>query len=420
MEDTGTNVELVLLGILGCVIVYSLLTKSLARTVLTLPIVFVAIGYAASGSIPALGSSQELRGVARFLAEITLVLVLFADASHVRFARLKQAYMIPLRMLIVGMPLTIGLGTLFVFWISPASGLAVSLLTAAVLTPTDAALAQSVVSSPDVPQKLRQTINVESGLNDGLALPFVLFGAILASAGMSDANTDGLATMAITQVLLAPIVGIVIGWTVARALDLANDRDWIIESAQGVVFLAAAFASFLASELIGGNGFISAFVAGAVFGNTYRHDIHFISEFMEGAGQLLTMTAFLVFGALMLPEGLRHASVVTVMIALGFLTLIRMLPIWLSLAGTELNLKEKLFVGWFGPRGLASILFTLIMMDEFDFPDEEELLACVSLTVLWSVILHGISSAPLAKRIGRGSLTVDKQSNPRLERLKKE
>lgn len=208
--------------------------------------------------------------------------------------------------------------------------------------------------------------------------------------------------------MLGPLAGIVIGWTAARALDLANDRNWIIESAQGIVFLAAAFVSYLVSELVGGNGFISAFVAGAVFGNTYRHDIHFISEFMEGTGQLLTMAAFLVFGALMLPDGLQHASLIAVTVSLGFLTVVRMLPIWLSLAGTQMGWREKLFVGWFGPRGLASILFTLIMMEKFDFPNEEELLACVSLTVLFSVILHGISSAPLAKYIGRNSTSDDK------------
>jgi len=401
MGVMGPNIELILLGILVCVIVFSLLTKVVDRTVLTLPIVFVAVGFLSAPLTEVLGTAEELRGSARLLAEITLILVLFADASHVRFASLKNAFAIPLRMLIIGMPLTIALGTLAVFLISPQSGLALSLLTAAVLTPTDAALSQTVVTSPDVPKRLSQSINVEGGLNDGLVLPFVLLGAILASTNLQE--TDGLALFAITQVVLGPIVGIAVGWGAARALDLAQRREWIIESAQGIVFLATAFVSYLAAELVGGNGFIAAFVAGAVFGNTYRHDIHFIREFMEGAGQLLTMAAFLVFGALMLPDGLAHIALPTVMIAIGFLTIVRMLPIWMCLIGTKLVLKEKLFLGWFGPRGLASILFTLIVMDEFEFANEEELLACVSLTVALSVLFHGLSATPLAKRIGRGS-----------------
>jgi NhaP-type Na+/H+ or K+/H+ antiporter len=401
MPHLELNVELVFLGILGCVIVYSLLTKAISRTVLTLPIIFTLIGLAASNPIELLAPPEVLDQSKRLLAEITLVLVLFADASRVRFSQLKDNYPIPMRMLLIGMPLSIALGTVVVFWLSPQGGVAMALLTAAVLTPTDAALGQAVVSSPDVPAQLSQTINVESGLNDGLALPFVLLGAIMASAGAGEVHTDGLALKVVLQVVLGPLAGIAIGWSVARGLDAVRDRDWVVESAQGVVFLATAFAAFLGAEVMGGNGFIAAFVAGAVFGNTYQHGLHFIHEFMEGQGQLLTMAAFFIFGALLLPDGLAHVTPVTVAVAILFLSIVRMGPIWLSLAGTGLTLQDKLFLGWFGPRGLASILFTLIMMDEFDFPNEQELLACVSLTVALSILLHGLSAIPLSRRIGR-------------------
>jgi NhaP-type Na+/H+ or K+/H+ antiporter len=400
MHHMGPNFEVILLGILACVIVYSLLTKAISRTVLTLPIIFMVLGYIASSPMNALASPEILHESSRLLAEITLVLILFADASHVRFSKLKGSFHYPLRMLVIGMPLTIAFGTLVVYLISPA-GLAMALLTAAVLTPTDAALGQTVVSSPHVPVRLSQTINIESGLNDGLALPFILMGAILASAGMEQAQTDGLAVSALLQIVLGPLVGVAVGWCVAKALDLALDRDWVAESAQGVVFLATAFAAFLLAELVGGNGFIAAFVGGAVFGNIFRHDLHFISEFMESQGQILTMSAFFIFGALLLPDGLAHMTPNAVIIAVLFLTVIRMGPIFLSLMGSGLNAPEKLFLGWFGPRGIASILFTLIMMDEFDFPNENELLACVSMTVFLSILLHGLSAAPLAKRIRR-------------------
>lgn len=399
MEHSGTNIELVILGVLVCIIAYSLLTKTLSKSILTLPIIFVAIGYACAPITQTLGPTEELRGSARLLAEITLVLILFADASHVRFTQLKSTFTIPLRMLIFGLPGSIAFGAFVVFFIFPSGGFALALLTAALLSPTDAAIGQSVVSSAQVPERLRQSINVEGGLNDGLVLPFILLGAILASTDMNE--TDGLALTAGTQVVLGPIVGIAVGWIVARLLDYAQQRDWIVESAQGIVFLSTALVSFSASILVGGNGFIAAFVSGAVFGNTYRHDLHFINEFMEGAGQLLTMAAFLVFGALMLPDGLAHFSWSTVLVSISFLTVVRMVPIFLALVGTGLAMREKLFLGWFGPRGLASILFTLIIMDEFDLPNEEELLACVSLTVALSVLLHGVTAAPLAKRIGR-------------------
>ena len=401
MGHMDSEIEFMLLGILGCVIVYSILTKAIGRTILTLPIIFVAVGFFVSEPVKMLGSHENLRDSTRYLAEITMILVLFSDASLVRFASLKKTFMLPLRMLVVGMPLTISLGTVVVFLIAPQNGIAMALLTAALLTPTDAALGQSVVSNPDVPLRLSQTINVESGLNDGLALPFVLFGAIIASSGGSVDATNGLALSAAQQVILGPLAGIAVGWGVARLLDFAEDKDWVLESAKGVCFVATAFASYLCAELVGGNGFIAAFVGGLVFGNTYRHELHFIREFMEGTGQILTMAAFLIFGALMLPDGLAHITPTAVMIAVAMLTFVRMFPIWLSLSGTGLDLREKLFLGWFGPRGLASILFTLIMMDQFDFPNKEELLACVSMTVVLSVILHGFSATPLASRIGR-------------------
>lgn len=379
---------------------YSLFSKAIGRSFLTLPILFTALGFALAeplkDALPAAVIHEGKKG----LAEITLILVLFADASHVRFRKLLMEWKIPTRMLVLGLPLTIALGTVVAYWLNPTSGLAVALLTAAVLTPTDAALGQAVVNSPDVPDHLGQTINVESGLNDGLVLPFVLTGAILAASTLGEAHTGGLAFEALTEVILGPLAGVAAGWSAAKAMDWAENRDFMQEAAGAVVFLMTAFAAYTVAVAIHGNGFIAAFVAGMVFGNTYRHNIHFISEFMEGAGQILTMAAFLVFGAFLLPDGLAHAGLNTVILAILFLTVVRMLPIFLSLIGSGLPMREKLFLGWFGPRGLASILFTLLMMDQFDFPNEAELLACVSLTVGLSIHLHGVSSTPLASRIG--------------------
>lgn len=391
----------VLLTILTAFVVYSLFSGWIERSILTLPIVFMVLGYFLSVPLHANADPELLHSGKRLLAEITLVLVLFTDASHVRFKQLRSHWQLPARMLLVGMPLTIALGTLVAFLLNPASGLAVALLTAAVLTPTDAALGQSVVSNPEVPVKISQSINVESGINDGLALPFVLLGAMLASNQLlasGHGGSDSLATAVALQISLGPLVGIVVGWCLAKAMGWAQDRDAMADSAAGVVFISAAFLVFFLAEAVGGNGFIAAFVGGMVFGNSYRHDIHFITEFMEGAGQLLTMSAFLIFGAFLLPDGLTHLSWQSVVLALLMLTVVRMLPIYLSLTGTDLARSEKLFLGWFGPRGLASILFTLIMMDEFDFPREEELLACVSMTVMFSIILHGLSATPLASR----------------------
>jgi len=400
-----TSHDLIILLILIVVITYCLVSKRLTETIITLPIIFSALGYFVHFWLQDLADAQTLNRSARLLAEVTLVLVLFADASHVRFHKLSESYQIPLRMLILGMPMTIAAGTGLVYLLSPEAGWAIALLTAAILTPTDAALGQSVVSGINVPQRLSQAINVESGLNDGLALPFVLVGAIFAgSAGIAahgQGEQNGIATIVMLQILLGPMTGIAIGWLAARALDWAQYRDWINVTSQGVLFLATAFTAFVLSETIGGNGFIAAFVAGAIFGNTFRHDIHFITNFMEGQGQILTMFAFFVFGAVLIPAGIAHMSVQALIVAVAFLTVIRILPIWLSLLGSGLSNREKLFLGWFGPRGLASMLFALIIIDEFEIPGEQELLACVVMTVSISIILHGISASPLSRWIAR-------------------
>jgi len=397
----GLHLELVALGILSAFIAYSLLSRVIDRSILTLPIIFMIVGYVLSEPLRTAAQPEVLDEGKRLLAEITLVLVLFSDASHVQFSKLKQNWRLPARMLVIGLPLSVALGTLVTWLISPEGGIAMALLTAAVLTPTDAALGQSVVTNSDVPEQLSETINVESGLNDGLVLPFVVLGATLASAGIAGASTGGLALSAITQVVLGPLAGIATGWAVARLMDAAQSRRLIVAAAEGVVFVAAAFAAFVLAEVIGGNGFIAAFVAGMVFGNSYRHNLHFVREFMDGAGQILTMSSFLVFGALLLPEGLAHASLKTVGTAVLFLTVVRMGSIWLSLLGAGLKTSEMLFLGWFGPRGLASILFTLLMTDAFDFPGEDELLSCVSVTVALSILAHGLSARPLTRRIGK-------------------
>ena len=394
--------EILLLFILVVVIGYSLVSGFLNQTIITLPIVFVGLGYLVSYPVEHLAKEETLHEIAKVIAEITLIIVLFADASHVRWARLAESYQIPVRMLAIGMPLTILFGTVVVFLISPAQSWAVAFLTAAILTPTDAALGQSVVTSKDVPQRLSQAINVESGLNDGLALPFILIAAILAGATSMAGEYDGSMTLfAFKQVTLGPIAGVFVGWSLARLLDWAQNKDLVSVSSQGVIFLTTAFTAYLSAETLGGNGFIAAFVAGAVFGNTYKHSLTFIEEFMEGQGQLLTMAAFFIFGSVLLPIGIAHISWVAVALGVLFLTVIRMLPIWISLSAMGMRPKEKLFLGWFGPRGLASILFALLIVDEFEIPHEKELLACVVMTVFLSIILHGISSNPLAKRIDK-------------------
>ena len=394
------QIAIILVG----VIVYAVLSRRLEASILSLPMVFTLFGWLiGQGGIELVPMAAE-HEVIQLFAEITLVLVLFSDASRVMLRELMQNYVLPARMLLIGMPLTILLGTLVAHWVSPDAPWMVALFIAAVLTPTDAALGQSVVSSPNVPLRLRQSINVESGLNDGLALPVVMIAAIV-SAEMAGIVVEGVPEnvmlFTLKQVTLGPLTGVGLGYLLARILDASIKARFITTSCQGIYFLIAAFLAFVTAELVGGNGLIAAFVGGLVFGNTLKSSADFIEEFMESEGQLLTIFTFLIFGAVMVPLGIEHATWKTVVLAILYLSVIRMLPIWLSLADSGLKSYEKIFLGWFGPRGLASILFALLFLERFHIPGGEEILACVVLTVMLSIVLHGVSANPMSARFER-------------------
>jgi NhaP-type Na+/H+ or K+/H+ antiporter len=249
--------------------------------------------------------------------------------------------------------------------------------------------------------RIRQTINVESGLNDGIALPAVLFIAALAGAHHGAESASGWINFIGLQLVVGPAVGLAIGYVGARLIDETAQRNWASTTFQGIAILALAVLSFSVAELVGGNGFIAAFVSGMVFGHVIRHACAFLFEFMESEGQLLTLITFLIFGAVLLPEGLANATPATFAYALLSLTVIRMLPVALSLLGTGVSLPTQLFLGWFGPRGLASILFVLLILEESSMLHKDTLLSTTVITVALSVVLHGISAAPLARAYGR-------------------
>lgn len=389
----------------GGLIAFGLVSRKLEGTIVTAPLVFILFGFAVGQGGLGVANIEPDHSVIHLIAELTLVLVLFSDAARIDLKLLRRDHNLPQRMLLVGLPLTILAGTAAAILIFPEFSLWEAALLAAVLAPTDAALGQAVVSARAVPVRIRQALNVESGLNDGIALPAVLLLAALASAAGAASATGGgdrdWITFGLLQVTLGPLAGIVLGYAGARIVDAAATAGFMTEPFQGIGVLAMAFLCFTGAELIGGNGFISAFVAGLVFGNTIRHRCAFLLDFMETEGQLLMLITFLVFGAAMLPEGLHGLDWRIVGYAVLSLTVIRMVPTILSLIGTGLRFPSMLFLGWFGPRGLASILFALLIVEQSGIPHVHEILIATIVTVGLSALLHGISAAPFANAYGR-------------------
>ena len=381
-------------------LLYSLVSGRLRGTIITAPLVFTLFGLAVGEGGFNIARISVGHSAIHIVAELTLVLVLFTDAARIDFSRLRRDHNLPVRMLLIGLPLAIAGGTLLAVQFFPSFLFWEAALLAALLAPTDAALGQAVVSAQAVPVRIRQAINVESGLNDGIALPAVLLFAALASAESAASGAGDWFRFGIMQLTLGPLTGIAVGYLGARLLDTAAERGWVSESFQGIGILSLAVFIYVAAELIGGNGFIAAFIGGLVFGNTIRHPCTFLFEFMETEGQLLMLITFLVFGAALLPEALEHAEPIFFLYAILSLTIIRMIPIALSLLGTGLRAPSQLFLGWFGPRGLASILFVLLILEESQLPHREELLSITVITVALSILLHGLTAAPFARIYG--------------------
>ena len=387
--------------IAGSLLAYSLLSGRLSGTVLTAPLIFVAIGFIIGPAGLSIAHIEADNSAIHVVAELTLILVLFTDAARIDLSRVRRDHDLPVRMLLIGLPLTIAAGTFVAAWLFPAFSIWEAALLAALLAPTDAALGQAVVAAKVVPVRIRQTINIESGLNDGIALPAVLLFAALASAHFEAGDSAGWIQFGVLQVTLGPLVGAMLGYSGARLLDAAAERQWMSESAQGIGILSLAVFTYVAAELVGGNGFIATFIGGMVFGNSIRHPCSFLFEFMETEGQLLMLITFFVFGAALLPVGIEHFTPMMLLYAVLSLTAIRMLPIAVSLLGAGLRPPTWAFLGWFGPRGLASILFVLLIIEEAQLLHGSELLSITVITVALSVLLHGVTAAPFANAYGR-------------------
>ncbi|MEM7121885.1 MAG: sodium:proton antiporter [Pseudomonadota bacterium] len=378
--------------------VFALVAKRLSTTVITAPMVFLALGYLASltGLLP----HEEIVHALHLVAEIALVVLLFLDAAQMDVMAFRKRHVWPVRMLAIGLPLTIALGTLAAFpfldgW--PLVGVA---LVAAILAPTDAALGQAVVTNPLVPERVRRALTVESGLNDGLALPAVLLFASLAAEAMDSEQTSWL-VFAAKQLILGPVAGLVIGLTGAKLLLLAKDRNLTSTIYEGIAALALAFACYLAANAIGGNGFIAAFTGGLTFGAIVQGRCKFVYEFTESEGQMLAWAAFFLLGLALVPDAIQQLTWSSLAIILISLFIVRPLAIWLSLIGTDAAPVTRLFFGWFGPRGLATALFALLILEQITDALSAPVLALAINAVWISALLHGLSAMPAAKRYAK-------------------
>ncbi len=380
---------------------YSLLAGRLERTMISGPMVYIGFGILAGPLV--LGWLDLDVGAVdlRVVADLTLALVLFLDAANANLNVLQRFSGLPARMLLLGLPLSIALGILVGYLVFDGLGIFEIAVLATMLAATDAALGKPVITNQKVPEELREALNLESGLNDGLCVP-VLFLFIALAIGHEAANDS--TALALELVARELGVGLAVGMGLALAgfalLKWAQKRGWLTEIWRQIPVVAMAFSCFALAQTLHGSGYIASFAGGMLFGYLARSDAHELILAGEGIGEVLAMTTWLIFGVAVIGHTGQLFSLQAFIYALFSLTVIRMIPIYLALIGSGEKPAARLFLGWFGPRGLASIVFAIIVLG-YKLPHGNLLVQTVIYTVILSVVLHGLTANPLARRMER-------------------
>jgi NhaP-type Na+/H+ or K+/H+ antiporter len=387
--------------IAGGVLVVAAISRRLTGTPVTAAMMFVAIGVLVGPLVlDGVTSAPASEGVRR-LAEVTLAVVLFADASRINPRVLRREFAVPLRLLGIGLPLTIAVGALLASVIFAHLSVTEAIVLAILLAPTDAALGEAVVTEPRLPSRIRQGLNVESGLNDGICVPLLLIA--LAAAEVEDKATSGhhAIRIVVEQIGYGLVGGVAAGLAVTAVVMFASRRDLVSDSWLQVIPVAGAGLGYGIAAGLGGSGFIAAFIAGAIFGGLVSAESEQASRLSEELGALLGGVTFLTFGAVLLGPALEHLSWQIVLYAVLSLTLARLLPVAIAMVGSGARVPTVAFLGWFGPRGLASIVFAVIVVEEAHLPGAQTILVTTYVTIGLSVLAHGITAAPLASRYAR-------------------
>ena len=407
----------------GFVIAYGLVSRKVEHSVLTGPMVFVAFGLVTgTAGLDLLDLDLGSTGV-ELLAEATLGLLLFTDATRIDVARLRRDAVLPARMLLIGLPAAVALGAAL-GTVLLGVPLAIAALIAAILAPTDAALGEAVVTSPVVPVRVRESLNVESGLNDGIALPAVTVFVALAAQDEEFSTAGTWVAFAAEQIGYGIAVGVAVGCVGALAVRNASRAGWMEGVHRQLAVLGLAVAAFTLAAQIGGNGFIATFVGGLAFGSIARVECAAVANFTDDLAHLLAMISFIVFGAIVVGPSLEEIDWRVACYAVASLAVVRPLAIAVSLLGSGVRGPTVAFFGWFGPRGLASILFGIIALEETALEeaavheiggDLDLVFVVMSWTVLLSIVAHGVSAGPAAEAYGRW--WSDRRDDPMMESM---
>jgi len=392
------NIAILLITIV--VLGYGYFSKSLLRFNISGPMVFTSIGILISPIALDLVKVDINAEIVTITAEIALIIILFSDASTLNLKKIKWS--IPSRLLFIGLPLTIIFASVVAKLIFPDESVIYLVLMALLLAPTDAALGKAVVTDKGVPLNIRSSINIESGLNDGIVFP-ILIGvvAMITTSQETSSDTHWLLYVG-QQVVFGAIIGSIVGYINALFSVKTISKDKMETAYKNLIPIAIAILAYYVAEYVGGNGFIAAFFSGLFLGNYNDKLRENVENFVESESELLILISFMIFGLVFVPNTIEFWDTKVVLFSVLSLTVLRMIPVAISLIGTKLDVATVLFIGWFGPRGIASILYVLIVVHEvISIETHETIYAVVTLTILLSIFLHGLSAKPLVSLYGK-------------------
>jgi NhaP-type Na+/H+ or K+/H+ antiporter len=394
MAETFTLIAV----LLSALLLYSLIANKLKGSIITPPMIFLVIGLVVSPIALGVLDFEENRELILLYAEIALVIALFSDAATVDFKSLRKNRW-PALLLTIGLPLTIGLGMVLALVTFAGLTLGEAGLIGAILAPTDAALGQAILHNEHVPARIRQTLDVESGLNDGGAVPFFALFLLLAQVEGGQIPASEWIIFTIEQIGFGIVVGLIVGFVGATLINSSMRKGWISPRRRPIALVCLALIAFFLADIVGGSGFIAAYIGGLAVA-AYRGDItEELIEYTGVEGEALSLGVFFILG-LIFASFVDNITWLIVIYAILSLTIARILPVWVSLIRTKLSSKDKLFIGWFGPRGLASIVLVIIALSEAEsIPGLAVVVTVVLVTVVISVFAHGITAAPIARRL---------------------
>ena len=382
----------------GFLLTYSIFAGRFESRLLNGPLMFMLAGLILGPALLGILQPRLDKDDLRVLAELTLAIVLFSDAANADLKVLRAHEGLPLRLLMVGLPLTMLSGWLVGIWLFPQVPSLELAILATLLAPTDAALGKAVVSNPRVAAPVREGLNVESGLNDGICVPVLLmFLALLA-----EEQTQSPLSLALELLVEELGIGAFIGaamtlgaWLLQR---YSAKHYWQTPMWSQLTLPGLAILCFATAQTLGGSGFIAAFVGGLLASYLFKDQKHQLLKASEEFASLLSVITWVVFGALVIPRIWDSFTVAIWLYAALSLSVVRMVPVLICLAGTRFDFETRLFIGWFGPRGLASIVFAVMILDS-SLQASRTLVAVAVCTILLSVLLHGLSANPWVARL---------------------